>query len=445
MLDWWGKNKLVAVRKHPPALQRMERQSMSNSTTIQRGYEYRIYPTPEQAAALERHFGCGRWVWNAFLELRQQHYKATGKGLSYPDTAERLTLLKRDGEHEWLKEANAQALQQKLMDLDQAYANFFAYLAQRKRGEKPPKVGFPRFKSKRGYQSLRVPQSFRLEGDTLIVPKMTPLKIILHRPLPQGAVLRSVTISLRPSGKYYASFLVEAQQPATQAGNGQIGVDLGLTSYLADSSGRKVPAPKPYIRSQKKLRQLKRQLSRRKKGGKNREKSRIKVARQEERVVNQRKDFLHKQSIRLIRENQAIGVEDLAVKNLLRNRKLAKHIADASWSTFLSMLAYKAEWYSAEVRKVGRFFPSTQTCHVCDYRNAALTLADREWTCPNCGTPHDRDLNAALSILKEVQTTMGHIGSYACGDRVSPEFQAVVVEAGTSSREGRSHRAGPGR
>ncbi len=283
-----------------------------------------------------------------------------------------------------------------------------------------------------------MPQFFHVAGDTLILPKLTPLKLVLHRPFPDGAVLRSVTISRRPSGKYYASFLVEELQPTRQAGDGQVGVDLGLTSYLADSNGHKVVAPKHYVKSQKKLRRLKREHSRRGRGSANRNKSRLKAARQEERVANQRKDFLHKQAIRLIRENQAIGVEDLAVKNLLRNRKLAKHIQDASRSTFLGMLAYKAEWYGAAIRKVGRFFPSTQTCHICDYRHTDLTLADREWTCLNCGMRHDRDINAAKSILKA--TTVGHTGSYACGDRVRPPTGAVVAEAGTRTREGRSHR-----
>ncbi len=195
-------------------------------------------------------------------------------------------------------------------------------------------------------------------------------------------------------------------------------MDLGLTSYLAMSRGQKVAAPKHYVKSQNKLRRLKREHARRRKGSKNREKSRIKVARQEEQVANQRKDFLHKQSIRLVRENQTIGVEELAVKNLLKNRKLAKYIQDASWSTFLGLLEYKASWYGAEIRKVGWFFPSTQTCHVCGYRNAELTLADREWTCPRCGTHHDRDINAAKSIWKE--TTVGHTGSDACGACVRP-------------------------
>jgi putative transposase len=335
--------------------------------------------------------------------------------------------LKRNGRHDWLKEANSQSLQQKLKDLDRAYQNYFTYRAKMMRGGNPPKVGLPQFKSKKGYQSLRVPQHFHIEGDTLIIPKMTPIKIVLHRPLPEGAAVKSVTISRRPSGKYYASFLAAEPQPARQAGDGQVGVDLGLTSYLADSNGRKVAAPKHYVKSQKKLRHLKREHSRRKKGGKNQGRSCIKVASQEEKVANQRKDFLHKQTIRLIRENQTIGVESLYVKGMLRNRKLAKHIYDASWGMFLDMLEYKAEWYGAEVRKIGRFFPSTKTCHICGHRHTALMLQDRQWVCPNCGKHHDRDINAAKSVLKE--TTVGHTESHACGDRVRPETQAVVVEA----------------
>ncbi len=433
---------LVAGRQSPPTLPTSKVKSMkTNSSNILRGYKYRLYPTSEQQISLAQHFGCKRFVYNHFLDQRKRHYDQTGKGLSYEDTANQLVQLKKNDEHGWLKDVNSQVLQQSLVDLDTAYKNFFDRVKKKKAGTHTGKIGYPKFKKKRNDQSFRVPQFFSVnfENNSLIVPKITPLKIVLHRPIPDEATIKSVTISKSCSGKYFASFLVEEPKPKPLERDGVIALDLGLKSYYATSDGETVPAPKYYVMAQKKLGRVKREHSRRKKGSKNREKSRIQVALQEEKIVNQRADFLHKQSIRLIRKNQTIGIEDLAVKNLLKNHKLAKHIQDAAWSTFTGLLAYKVDWYGGEIYKVGRYFPSSQLCSVCGFKNTELTLKDREWTCPECRTHHDRDINSAVNIRDEMlkhQTTVGHTGSHACGENVSPNEEALLVEAGTRTCEG---------
>ena len=412
-------------------------------THILRGYKYRLYPTAEQQVILAQHFGCKRFVYNHFLDQRKQHYEQTGQGLSYKDTASQLIDLKNDGEHDWLRDVNAQSLQQSLMDLDVAYKNFFECIEKRKQGQKV-KPGYPKFKAKRNDQSFRVPQSFRLEGNTLVIPKVTPIRIILHRQLPAEGKLKSVTISKTGSGKYFASILVEESRPEPLERDGVIALDLGLKSYYATSNGQEVPAPKHYIKAKKKLKRVHRIHSRRVKGSKNREKARILAAKQEEKVVHQRTDFLHKHSLQLLRDNQTIGVEDLAVKNMLKNHKLARHIQSAAWSTFIALLEYKAAWYGGEVYKVGRYFPSSQLCSCCDHQFKELTLKDRQWICLQCGTHHKRDVNAAVNVYHEMMkqkqpTRVGHTPSNACGDHVSPDDEAVVVEAGTSRREVRSH------
>ncbi len=384
---------------------------MTNCIIIQRGYKYRAYPTEAQKQWLEREFGAARFVYNHFLETRRDYYQQTGKGLYYADTAALLTQIKHDGQHQWLKLSNAQMLQQKLVDLDNAFVNFFEGRAE-----------YPQFKSKRGYQSFRVPQSFKVIGDAVKLPKLkTPLRFKQHRLLPEGAVVKSVTVSRIPSGKYYVSFLVEESIEVPPPGTGEVGVDLGLHSFLATSDGEKVSHPKHLNKGRKKLRRLKRRHARGQRGSANREKARRKLARQEERVANQRHDFLHRQSHKLIVENQAVSVETLAVKNMMANHKLARAIADSGWGEFVRQLAYKAAWSGRSLRKIDRWFPSTQTCHVCNYRNTELKLADREWRCPNCGTRHDRDINSAINVGEEGKRTAGRAETSSAAGNASGE------------------------
>jgi putative transposase len=335
-------------------------------------------------------------VYNYFLHQRMDYYAAhkgeKKQGLNYNDTAILLTALKRQPEYAWLKEVNSQALQVALRNLDTAYGNFFAG-----RGK------FPQFKSRRDKQSFGVPQHFILDAERgwLALPKLTPLKIVVHRPV--IGMLKSVTISRSPSGRYFASLLCEVEvkdRPPKHKGK-EIGLDLGLKSMAVTSEGEKIAALQPLRRAEKKLCRAQRQLSRKQKGSQNGEKARLKVARLHEKVANQRADFLHKQSRRLIDESQAIYVESLNVKGMLANHPLAKSISDAGWGEFLRQLQYKSAWYGCRLEAIGPFFPSSQLCHKCGYRKTDLTLAEREWDCPVCHTHHDRDVNAALNILGE--------------------------------------------
>ncbi len=365
---------------------------------ILKAFKYRLSPNAEQQKLLARHFGCTRVVYNYFLRQRMdyyaQHQGEAKPGLTYTDTARMLTALKRQPDFIWLNEVNSQALQQALMDLDAAYQNFFAGRAQ-----------YPQFKHKRDKHSFRVPQGFKLDAkaERLMLPKLPPIRIVLHRPI-QGT-LRSVTVSRSPSGRYFASLLCEADvpEPTPKAPAKETGLDLGLTRFVTTSDGQKVEAPQYLRRAETKLVRLQRQLARKQPGSHNREKARDRVARLHEKIANQRVDFSHKLSWRLVRENQALYVETLNVKGLLANHRLAKSISDAGWGEFLRQLQYKGGWYGCRVEAVGRFFPSSQLCHRCGFRNDNLTLADRDWDCPVCHTHLDRDVNAARNILAEGQ------------------------------------------
>lgn len=389
---------------------------------IHKAYKFRLYPNAEQREGLARQFGCSRFVYNHFLRLRIDHYAATGTGLSYRATAKMLTDLKTAEGFEWLQEGIAQALQQALRDLDAAYRNFF-----------DKRSSFPSFKSKRDKQAFRIPQGFRVEDSKLLIPKMAALKMVAHRPI--EGVIKQVTVSKTKGGRYFASILCEVEAPEPERAGGVVGIDLGLKDFIVASDGMRVPAPQFLRQAEKRLGRLQRSLSRRKKGSAGREKARRAVARQHEKVANQRNDFLHKLSRRLVDENQAIGVESLHVKGMVRNHHLAKSISDAGWGEFVRQLQYKGAWYGCDVRQVDRFFPSSKRCHDCGYINQLLVLAQREWACPECGTLHDRDINAAKNIL--MWSTVGATGINADGEHVRQLRASHVVASSLKSEASR--------
>lgn len=376
---------------------------------VNRAYKFRLYPNKEQQESFARHFSCCRFLYNHFLRKRIDHYIANRgkdgrKGLSYRDTALMLTKLKRDPDYVWLNEVNSQSLQQSLRDLDRAYRSFFAKHTR-----------FPRFKGKNAKQSFHAPQNFWIENGKLRLPKVPGLiKMVIHRPV-EGK-MKSVTVSRTKTDKYFASMLYEAEIPVPEYKGGMIGIDLGLRDFIVTSKGKRVKAPQYLRKSERRLRRLQRQLSRRKRGSKGREKARLAVAKQHEKTRNQRGDFLHKLSRRLVDENQVIHAESLAVKNMMHNHYLAKSIADAGWGEFLRQLSYKGAWYGCRINQIDRFFPSSKRCHNCGYIHSLLKLSDREWICPECGTVHDRDENAAINI--ELFGTAGAAGIYASGEGV---------------------------
>ena len=368
--------------------------------TIHKAFSFRLYPTPEQEKNLASQFGQARFVYNFFLRKRIDYY-AMNKGkekqsLNYHDTAKMLTELKKHPDTIWLKESNSQSLQQSLRHLDNAYNNFF------NNGFK-----FPNFKKKNRKQSFSIPQNFDIDVETnrLYIPKLTSLRIILHREI-EGQ-MKSVTISKTPSGKYFASILCEVEKTIKPKKKGsQIGIDLGLKSFLVASNKETVDTPKFLRKSERKLIRLYRLLSRKVKGSNRRNKARIKVARMHEKIANQRMDFLHKLSHRLVSENQAIFAEDLHVKGIMTNHCLAKSIHDAAWSEFVRQIKYKSEWNGVYFGQIDRFFPSSKRCNSCGWINETLSLKDREWTCQGCGLVVDRDFNAAQNILQFGQLNM---------------------------------------
>lgn len=390
---------------------------------IRKAFRYRLYPNTEQQKKLAVQFGHARFVWNWALNLRETTYQGTGKGLTYNQLAGKLVELKGTAEAEWLKEADSQALQQKLQDLDKAYKNFFEKRAK-----------FPHFKSKRDNQSIRYPQRFKLSETRIYLPKVGWVKAVFHRPLEGKA--KNVTVSKTKSGKYFASVQCEMELPEPAPHNGEVGIDLGLKSFLVTSDGEKIDHPRCLQKAEKRLIRLQRQLSRRAKGSRGREKARILLARQHEKVANQREDFLHKASRSLIDRYGFIGVEDLNLRGMLKNHCLAKGIASTGFGMFRLMLEYKAKWYGAWVERIDRFYPSSKTCHICGFVLPELSLAVREWDCPACGTHHDRDHNAAINILNQARLGASRSRTSLCevaagGECVRPGIQAVLVETGS--------------
>jgi putative transposase len=357
---------------------------------IRKSFRYRLYPNTDQQKKLAVQFGHARFVWNWGMNLRKTIYQETGKGISYNLLAGKLVELKNTPEAEWLKEADSQALQQKLQDLDRAYTNFFEKRAK-----------FPRFKSKRDNQSIRYPQRFKFSDRKIYLPKVGWVKAIFHRPLAGQA--KNVTVSKTKTGKYFASIQCEVETPEPVTNHGEIGIDLGLQSFLTTSDGEKIDHPRHLQKAEKRLIRLQRQLSRRVKGSKGREKARALLARQHEKVANQREDFLHKASRDIVDRYGFIGMEDLHVRGMVKNHRLAKSISSTGWGMFRGMLTYKACWYGAWIEQVDRFYPSSKTCHACGYVLPELALDIRLWHCPHCRTRHDRDHNAAINILYQAR------------------------------------------
>ncbi|MFD7243402.1 RNA-guided endonuclease InsQ/TnpB family protein [Streptomyces massasporeus] len=410
---------------------------------MQLRYNYRAYPDAAQCDALTRAFGCARVVWNDCLRDRREAHAA---GLPYVKSADlsrlRITQAKGTEERAWLADVSAVVLQQSLRDLDTAYRNFFDSLSGKRRGRK---VGPPRYKSKKdARQSIRLTtNAFRVQADGAVyVAKVGDLKVKWSRPLP--AAPTSLTVTKDSCGRYFLSFVVDTEPDILPELEVDTGIDLGLTAFAVLSDGRRLDSPRFLRRAEKKLKRLGRELSRKVKGSKNRAKARIKVARQHDKVANRRRDFHHKASTQIIRDSQAVYVEDLAVSALGRTR-LAKSVYDAGWSRFVGMLEYKAVKHGRTFAKVDRAFPSSQVCSACGYRDGAKPLHVREWMCGACGTVHDRDHNAARNVLFEGRRIVaaGRAETQnACGASVRRAHVPAQRNEAGSPRKGQPTQAG---
>ncbi|MGW3653117.1 RNA-guided endonuclease InsQ/TnpB family protein [Streptomyces sp. NPDC000878] len=386
---------------------------------MQLRYAFRMYPDAPQRAALARAFGCARVVYNDAVRAREDARKA---GRPFPKAGELSTRLiteaKKTASRSWLGEVSAVVLQQSLRDAEAAYRNFFASLKGTRKG---PKLGAPRFKSRKdARQSIRFTANARWHltaSGRLNLPKIGAVKVKWSRTLP--ATPTSVTVIQDSAGRFFASFVIDTD-PATDAArmpesDQSIGIDLGLTHFAVLSTGEKIDSPRFLRRAEKKLKKAQRELSRKQKGSKNWEKARLKVGRAHAKVADARKEFHHQLSTRLISENQGIAVESLSVAGLARTR-LAKSVHDAGWSSFVHLLEYKAERYGRTLVKIGRFEPTSQTCSTCGVKDGPKPLHIREWTCTACGTVHDRDHNAAINVK-----TAAGLAVTACGAPVGPE------------------------
>ena len=358
---------------------------------MQKGVKFRIDPNKEQQTIINQTLGCCRLIYNKALAMRNEAYQ-NGNKIGYSQTSAMLTGLKKSDDFAFLKAVDSIALQQSLRDLDRGFVNFFQKRAKH-----------PQFKSKhshhQSYRTINQSNNIRIVGKYIKLPKLGYVKV---RQSMEVGKINNVTIEHTPTGKYFAVLNIEFEpQPMNNKG-GKVGIDVGIKEFYSDSNGNVVSNPKYLEKSMRKLMREQRKLSRKEKGSKNHNKQRVKVALVHEKITNQRNDFLQKQSTMLIRENQTICIEDLKVKNMMRNHKLAQHIGSASWSKFFDMLSYKSIWYGNDIVKVPTMYPSSQTCSCCGFKNPLVkNLAIRKWECPECHTKHDRDTNASINILNK--------------------------------------------
>jgi len=357
---------------------------------ILKAYKYRIYPNNSQATLLAKTFGCVRVTWNHNVEVFNKYNKDS------IEQVKPLTSTELRKKFEWMTEVSAAAIQQKEIDFKSYQKSYFS------KNRKGKKVGRPSFKNRDSNQSYRLPnQKFTLNSDSIKLEKIGKVKLVLDRPVPTGCKFMSVTISKNKCNQYFAAVLVETEIIQQIKTGKSIGLDIGIKTFLSGSDGSTVENPKFLRDSQAKLTKAQRNLSRKKKGSARRKKAKLKTARIHNNIANKRKDFIHKETTRLVTEFDFIGIEDLNVAGMVKNHKLAKSISDASFSEFYSVLSYKAAWHGKEVIKIGRFYPSSKTCSCCGWKNDELTLSDRIFKCKSCNLEIDRDHNASINILEE--------------------------------------------
>lgn len=391
-----------------------------------KAYKFRIYPNVSQKVLIGKHFGCCRWVWNWALSKKIETWKIKSKSISRYELDAMLPVLKKSIATAWLSEVNSQSLQHELVNLEMAYGKFF------KEGK-----GFPKFKSKKSRQRFQCPQTVSADfvAHTISFPKIGAVKAVIDRRF--GGKIKTVTVSLDSSGKYYASLLVETGVPIEVVqpldADSTIGIDLGLKDFATLSTGEKIGNSRFLDISLEKLARQNRRLHRKQKGSKNRAKQRVRVSLAHEKVRFKRQDFLHKLSTRIIRENQAVALETLNVRGMVRNSSLSRSISDAGWGEFVRQLEYKAQWYGKTIIRIGQFEPSSRLC-TCGIINLDLTLKQRVWTCKHCGVIHDRDVLAANNIKQMALSQLG---------RGTPEVTPVETKRTKAGRRSRKLLGSP--